>query len=142
LGDTEDILCVGQVCKDWNSTIEHPVSWSGCKKINEKFIHSKYFKYLRVIDFSDYHFHQTFSFDIRYKWLEKLNVRSSYRKEVQYDYVFVNVEDLYDEYVSVSSFPTNFLAYLTKLTKLQLDIETWYPEYNFQIDLSNNKQLT
>jgi len=42
LDDAEDILHSGQVCIDWNSSINNHVPWSGCTTINYSFIHSKY----------------------------------------------------------------------------------------------------
>ena len=58
LGEPEDILHAGRVCKEWSSSIDNPVAWIGRTKINEEFIHSKYFKYLRVIDFPIYRLHK------------------------------------------------------------------------------------
>ena len=68
------------------SIIDHPVSWRGCTEINEKFIESMYFKYLRVIDFSKSNIYDTCSVDLRKNvWLEELtNLKQTITQNIFY----------------------------------------------------------
>ena len=84
-------MLVKFVCKEWLSSIDHPVSGRGCTEINEKFTHSKYFKYLRVIDFDKSTIFEIVPTDIRQnKWLEKL---TNIREHIFYKTLDENGED-------------------------------------------------
>ena len=93
LDNSNDIFHAGQVCKEWLSSIEHPVSWRGCTEINKKFTHSKYFKYLRVIDFSKSNIYDAISVNIKKnKWLEEIrNLKQTIVQKI-----FYYDEDNYD----------------------------------------------
>jgi len=89
LGDAADNLNAGHVCKYWLSSIDHPLSWRGCIKLNEEFIkefiETKYFKYLGVNDFTKLYLVDICSFDTCFSdtcccivlrkqgWLHELN---------------------------------------------------------------------
>jgi len=121
---------VGRVCIEWFYSIDHRVSWRGCTEINFLFPRSRYFRYLKVIDFEESSISEMVPIDIRKnKWLEGLtNMREHIFYKSLDDY---GEEDEVDEEYVVGKF-YEYPNFLSNLTKYE----------NYQINFSNNKQLT
>jgi len=146
----EDLVRIARVCKEWNSSIDNPIPWIGCKikeELIEEFIESKYFKYIRVIEINDnnpffYFLSQPIDLNNN-QWLEELYIDDAFEYEAP---VLVGKlgEDVSSR-LSQRQFDIKYdlknfnLSSFPNLRKLEL---TLHYEYDIELNFPKNLKLT